>query len=102
MIYIKLHETDKGAIVAMCDKELLGKVFSEGKREIDLDRYADFYKGDLVGAEAAEKMVSKESIYTANIVGKESVRICIDKGLASEGDVAVIAGVPCLHIYKMV
>ena len=102
MIYIKLHETEKGAIVAMCDKELLGKEFKEGKRELDLKKYSDFYKGDLVNKSTAEKMISKESIYTANIVGKESVEVCIEKGLASGQDVAMIAGVPCLHIYKMV
>ena len=101
MIYLRLHETDRGAIVAMCDKELLGKVFSEGKHEIDLRKYADFYKGDLLDRNAAEKMISKDSIYTANVVGKESVSICVDKGLASEGDIAMISGVPYLHIYRI-
>lgn len=102
MIYIKLHETDKGAIVAMCDKELLGKELKEGKKELDLKKYAGFYKGDLVERGDAGRMFDKDSIYTANIVGEESVGICVEKGLASEGDIARIRGVPYLHIYKMI
>ncbi len=102
MIYIRFHETEKGAIIAMCDKDLLGRELKEGKRELDLKRYSDFYKGELVDKKAAERMISDESIYTANIVGRESVDICIAKGLASESDIATIAGVPYLHIYRMV
>ena len=101
MIYIRLHETDKGVIVAMCDKDLLGKELKEGKRELDLKRYSDFYKGDLVDGKAAGRMISEEEIYTANIVGKESVGICMEKGLASAQDIAEIAGVPYLHIYRI-
>ncbi len=102
MIYIRLHETEKGAVVAMCDEELIGKRLKEGKRELDLASYGEFYRGELVDKKTAAKMISKEAVYTANVVGEESLSVCIEKGLASRSDAATISGVPYLHIYKMI
>lgn len=99
-MYLKIHETEKGAIVAMCDEKLLGRELREGKRELDLKRYAGFYKGDLVSAGAAEAAISGEEIYTANAVGSESVSVFISRGMASEAEVATVEGIPFLQLYK--
>ena len=100
MIYIKKHPTDNGEMVAMCDEELLGKIFTEGKIELDLEKYSEFYRGELMDEEKAKKYVGY-SLYTANIVGKRSVAIVIEKGLVSEDSVRRIAGVEVVQIFMI-
>ncbi len=101
MIYFKAHETDKGMIIAMCDEELLGRAFSEGKRELDLKKYAEFYNGELVTEQEAKARI-KDDLYTANIVGKRSVEIFIEKGLAQKSDVITVQKVPFIQVFKMI
>ncbi len=102
MIYVKTYPTDNGYIVAMCDKDLLGKTLSEGKIHLELARYASFYKGDLVSADDAKREMGKiKRLYTANIVGKDAVGVFIELGLAEKGDVKMVSGVPFLQVYQM-
>ena len=82
MIYIKIHNTPEGEMVAMCDSELIGKVYSESKTEIDLQKYSDFYKGELVEEKEAEPVAERKGVYTANIVGERSVGLFIKSGVA--------------------
>ncbi len=100
MIYIKVHPTEEGEIIAMCDSELLGKVYTEGKQELDLSTYSGFYKGELVSEEAAAATPALGIFYTANIVGKRSVEILIKKGLAKKSDLKKVRGVPYLHLFR--
>ncbi|HUB92836.1 MAG TPA: DUF424 family protein [Candidatus Saccharimonadales bacterium] len=102
MIYIKVHTTPEGEIIAMCDSELLGKVYKEARLELDLLQYASFYKGDLIEEKAAESTPAINDFYTANIVGKRSVGIFVKKGIASESEIKTIKGVPYIHLYKLV
>ncbi len=100
MIYVKKHESDMGAVLAMCDEELLGKVIEEGDKVMDLKTYSKFYEGELVPEEkAAEELGS--SIYSANIVGKRAVGIIIEAGLADEAQVLMINGVKILQIFSV-
>ncbi|MCL5008552.1 MAG: DUF424 family protein [Candidatus Marsarchaeota archaeon] len=103
MLYIKLYETEKGSIVALCDEGLLGKKYTDKRTgaELDLNKYSDFYKGDLVNAEEAKRIVSQEYIYSANVVGNESVSLMVDVGLAASDEIKIIAKVPSLHIYRL-
>jgi hypothetical protein len=101
MIYFKGHETDKGTIIAMCDEELLGRVLKEGKRELDLEKYSGFYNEELITEQEAKSRI-KDDLYTANVVGKRSVQIFIEKGLAQKSDVMTIQKVPFIQIFKMV
>ncbi len=101
MLFFKKHSVEQGAIIAMCDKELIGKVLESGKIHIDLDRYASFYKGELVSEEEAESMVEGEEIYSANIVGERSVAVLMKKGLVGKGDVKKVGKVPFVQIFKV-
>jgi hypothetical protein len=100
-VYLKNYVTEKGAMIAMCDADLIGKVFTEGKKELDLKRYADFYVGDLLEEAEAMLKIETETIYTANVVGKRSVAAFIKGGLVSKSDVMTIANVPVVHVYKV-
>ena len=99
MIYFKRYKTDHGDIIAMCDEELLGKVIKEGKIEIDLDKYASFYKGELIKEEDVEGLF--DEILYANIIGERSTKIIIQKGLAKEEEVKKVAGIPFVQIFKV-
>ncbi|MDE1762374.1 MAG: DUF424 family protein [Candidatus Micrarchaeota archaeon] len=102
MIYFKVHKAEKGDLIAMCDEELLGKVLTEGKMELDLKTYAEFYKGDLLSEEKAKASIVIDTIYSANVVGKQSVKVMMDKGLVGEADVRMVADVPFVQLFTMV
>lgn len=102
MIYIKIHDTENGKIVAMCDEEFIGKVFKEGKRELDLERYSNFYKGELVSPKKVEEMIRKIEIYSANAVGNESIHALRSNMSVSDSEVKHIGDVPFVQIYTMI
>ncbi|HVA82663.1 MAG TPA: DUF424 family protein [Candidatus Aquilonibacter sp.] len=102
MIYFKIHKTDKGDMIAMCDEDLLGKEFSEGKIVLDLKTYSDFYKGELMSKKQILSALDVAAIYSANVVGKESVEVVEEKGIVEEGTVKMVEDVPFVQIYKIV
>ena len=84
-------------IVAICDSELLGKQFEEGKFQIDVKE--SFYKGK------EGKKVSKEELLgiirsfsredsTFNIVGKNSIQAALEAGMISKKEVGKIQNIP--------
>ncbi len=101
VIYLKVHDTEKGTIIAMCDEKLIGTILNEGKAVIDLDKYSGFYKGDLVSNEEAQALIENSSIYTANIVGKEAVDVFVRSGLAKEEEIGSVDGVPFVQVFNV-
>ena len=90
---VKIHHSYRG-VVAVCDSELLGKYFDEGRFQLDIKE--SFYKGDEVSGEELldllRKMAREDA--TFNIIGKDSVDACIKIGLINEASVKKIAGIP--------
>jgi hypothetical protein len=101
MIFVKKHASEQGSIIAMCDKELLGRVLKEGKVYLDLEKYADFYKGALLSEEEASGVLEGEEIYSANIIGERSVAIMINKGVVDKKEVKKVEKVPFVQVFKM-
>ncbi|VVB99466.1 Uncharacterised protein [uncultured archaeon] len=96
-MYLKVHSSPNGVVVALCDAELVGRVFSEGERTLDLSRHADFYEGEKVGEqEAIDALRGAEH---ANITGKKSLAAAKKAGLPVAGAIK-IATVPHLQIYR--
>lgn len=90
---IKIHKSYRDT-VAICDKELLGKMFE--KEGFQLDIKESFYKGEEISEEKAKKMMkdlSKEDA-TFNIVGEKSIKCALEVGIISEDGVKNIEGVP--------
>lgn len=103
MLYFKKHETERGDMLALCDEELIGKVHKDGSGTIlDLVMYADFYKGELLEYEKAKQAFIDSELYTANIVGEDSVKIAIELGIADESNVKNLGGVPSVQIFRMI
>ena len=89
MILVKFHK-DESCVVAICDKNLIGKTLSEGEVEIKISEY--FYKGEEKTAEeVCEIMKANDNL---NIVGKESIGLAVKLGIIKKDNVMVIQGVP--------
>ena len=99
MIYVKEHVTEEWIIIAMCDEMLIGKVLEEGKVIIDLNTYADFYKGKLI--DAKDYVKGDEKIISANIIGNEAVATAVDNMIIKNENVRQIKGISFAHAYHV-
>lgn len=72
MIIVKIHQNHEGQkILALCDKDLLGKKFEEDNHQLDLT--SDFYQGQEK-SEAEIQEIIKDA-YIINLVGEESLNL---------------------------
>jgi len=73
MICVKLHKSYRN-LLAVCDEELLGKKFIEGKKVLDVRE--SFYNGEIISVEEAIKLMKQQKIEdsTFSIVGKNSIK----------------------------
>ncbi|MGD0728709.1 MAG: DUF424 family protein [Candidatus Micrarchaeaceae archaeon] len=101
MIYIKIHNTDNGDIVAMCDSSLIDKVLAEGEVEINIKDYSEFYKGELVEAGKVPKMINLGHLFSANIVGKESVDAAIKCSIIDKNNVLKVNKIPYANAFRL-
>jgi len=98
-MYLKVTEREGKTVVAACDNELIGQVFEEGDAVLDLKTYESFYRGEEATAEEVAGALA--DCDSANLVGKEAVRVALEKGLANEEDVRYIKNVPHLQLYRI-
>ena len=81
-------------IVAICDSDLLGKKFEEGKFQLDVKE--SFFGGNKTSEEEAieimKDMVREDA--TFNIVGEKSVNTALKAEIISEEGDGRIGGVP--------
>ena len=98
-MYMKIHETKEGKIVAACDKELIGKVLDDGKIYLDLETSKSFYVGEPTTKEGLKKAL--ENFVSANLVGKNTVSVALEGDFAHESDVIYINATPHIQIYKI-
>ncbi|MEM3507657.1 MAG: DUF424 family protein [Candidatus Bathyarchaeia archaeon] len=96
-VYLKVFKTKNCTLIAICDENLIGKTFKEGKLKIQVTR--DFYGETLVSMNKALEMMNEADI--ANLVGKNIIKAAIDKGYVSEDAVIYIAGTPHVQVVKI-
>ena len=89
-MYMKQYDTGGQLIVAICDKEIIGKKFQEGELTLMLE--TSFYKG----AEASEKEIKDalSSATIANIAGEKAIACAIECGCVDPDTVIFIDGIP--------
>jgi len=95
-VFMKIHRAQGEMLVAMCDRDVLGKTFREG--EFNLKVNEGFYKGTLIGIDDCEPFLKEATI--ANLVGKDCVSKAISLGLVERDKVIVVAGVPHAQMVK--
>ena len=81
-------------VVAVCDKELIGKKFEEGKFQLDVKE--DFFKGEEASEEKIIEVMQDMSMEDAtfNIIGENSINTALKIGLISEDGIKKISGIP--------
>jgi hypothetical protein len=94
---IRIHNATRLA-VALCDSELLGKIFEEGERQLDLT--GKFFQGEEKNKEEIKELLKFYKMEDAcfNIIGNESCKVAIEAGLIYEKDVSNVAGIPFILI----
>ena len=95
MILVKLHEAENRRILCLCDKNLIGKKFEEGKKILDISR--GFYYGKEIGNDIGD-LIRHASII--NAVGKESVQLLLDKKITNKEDIKKIKGIPHAQLFQ--
>lgn len=84
-------------MVAVCDKNIIGHVFKEGKLRIEIKE--SFYKGKIVSFEEAIDEIKKATI--ANIIGNGIIKEAIKSQLIHESAVLHISGIAHAQIIKV-
>lgn len=92
-MFYKIHKSYRD-IVAVCDSDLIDKVFEE--EEFQLYVKESFYKDKEASKEeliqVIEDMSREDAIF--NFVGNESVQIALELGMIDEEGIKKIQGVP--------
>jgi len=81
-------------IVVICDANLIGKKFEQGKFQLDIKE--SFYKGEKTSEEQTIEIIKKMSTEDAifNIVGKKSINTALKTGIISEEGIKKIQEIP--------
>ncbi len=90
---IKIHKAYRD-VVAICDSELIGKKFEQGKFQLDIKE--NFFNGQEFNKEEALKLMkdlSKEDV-TFNIIGKESTETALKAEIIKKQGIKEIQGIP--------
>lgn len=92
-IMLKIHDSYRWA-VAICDKELIGRILSEGIMQLDLT--TTFFKGEEMTEDEVKEEIWRCANEDANfnIVGEKSVKLAKELGLIIDSGIGRIQGVP--------
>lgn len=93
MVLVKIIKTYRD-VIAICDSDLLGKKFEQGKFQLDVKE--SFFKGDETNQEKAIEIMQnmEKEDATFNIIGKESIEIALKAGIIKQEGIGKIQGIP--------
>ena len=97
MFYAKVFTTKYDVLVAICDRELLGKKIRWKDFEIVVSK--SFYGGEIVDENECVELMKKATI--GNLMGKKIVELSIKEGFIEKKNVIVIDGVPHAQFVKL-
>jgi len=96
-MYLKKHYSDQMLIVAVCDRDLIGRCFREDKFQIEVHR--DFYVGEPATCEMIASALADAD--AANIVGERSIRCAIASEFIDPKKIITIDGVPHAQMVRI-
>lgn len=81
-------------VVAVCDSELLGKRFEEGKFQLDIKE--NFFRGKESPKEEVSEIMKNMKLEdsTFNIVGEESIKTALEAGIITKKSIGKIDNIP--------
>jgi hypothetical protein len=96
-VYLKIYRYGKEVLIAICDCDLMGKRFTEGKLHIEINQ--DFFGYEKASNREVEQAL--ESATIANFVGRECVEHAIKLGYVHKESTIVIDGVSCAQMVRI-
>jgi hypothetical protein len=96
-VFLRVFRDPKHTLVAVCDQELLGKTFREGKLKLEVK--TEFYKG--TPATILEALGTVDEADIANLVGEKIVQAAVKKGCVHPSAIIHIAGIPHVQVVRM-
>ena len=92
-MHFKIHRSCRN-VVSVCDSDILGKRFEEGKMQLDLRE--NFYKGEEFEREDIVAALKRQAFEdsTFNIAGKNSVGAAIEAGIITKENIGKVQGIP--------
>lgn len=94
---LKIHRQGAEVLVAVCDSDLVGKRFAEGRLHVEVT--SDFFGVEKASPEEVETALKNATI--ANFVGCCAVEHAISLGYVDRGNVLCIDGVLCAQMVRM-
>lgn len=92
-MFVKIIESCR-IVVAICDKELVGKRFEEGNKQLDVKE--SFYAGEIKNVDEVKEIIEnyvKEDA-TFNLVGENITNLALEMGLIHEDSIGKIQNIP--------
>jgi len=96
-MFLKIHHSDKGDVVAVCDRELLNTTQSHGKISVTIT--PAFYGESLATEE--EVRAALKNACNVNLMGERAVTVAINMGLITRDSCIVIGKIPHAQIYQV-
>ena len=97
MFYAKVFTTRHDVLVAICDKELLGKTLKTKDLEVKVDE--KFYGGKLVNEDSCIDLMKKATI--GNLIGKRIVELALKEGFIERENILYIGDIPHAQFIKL-
>ncbi|NTV22883.1 MAG: DUF424 family protein [Nanoarchaeota archaeon] len=91
---IKKHTSQGRLVLACCDDEIIGKVFEEGIKFLDLK--SKFYDGDKTGE--SDMVRFAKQAYIINAVGIKCIDILLKEKIADKKDIGYCSGIPYVQL----
>jgi len=88
-MYVRVLRREGETLVAACDKEVLGKTFSDGRLEIEVKK--DFYCGEIKDIKELPAALSEATM--ANLSGNNVVDSALKQGYIRLENVLDIGGI---------
>lgn len=89
MFWCKTHSVKGQFIIAICDKELLGKKIG---KKLKINVSEKFYGGELIDDKKASELMKESTI--CNLLGKKIIKLAIEKKFITKENIMFIGDIP--------
>jgi len=96
-VLLRMFKDAEHTLVAVCDPNILGKTFREGKLKLEVK--ADFYKGAPTSIPDALHAINSADI--ANLAGNQIVKAAVEEGLIDPSAIIRIGGIAHVQIVRL-
>jgi hypothetical protein len=87
---VKKHQRQGRLLIAVCDKEILGRKFEEGDKVLDLT--SDFYDGEETDEEDIKALL--KDAYLLDFVGEKALEFALNNDLVDKGHIIKVDNIP--------